>query len=424
MAITLPERQVPQHGEFDVIVVGGGFGGAAAALAAARNGAKTCLLEKSATLGGLGTAGFVVIYLPLCDGFGHQVSYGIVEELLRLPMKYSPVKPNGAWVDSKNATEEELKARRYELVYHPAPMSLGMERLLLEAGVTIYYDTLVTDIVKNVKNEITHVVVENKSGCGVFATKFVIDGTGDADICKYAEEECEVSKNNKPGSWYYSINTKNEIELRTKFSNIAKCPQNIREMRLDGTDFKQVTDHIVYSHELFLLDNELHNEKAIEETGKIKFFPGFVPSMACFLMTRRIVAPYTMTEVDNHRWHDDAVGIFPDWRKAGPVYALPYSSLYAQRTPNLITVGRCISTTGDTWDVARVIPVCAISGQAAGTAAALCVRENVQHFADINVCMLQNQLVSDGVKLERSLVENVYEDGFSIKHKTTKTNFI
>jgi hypothetical protein len=141
-------------------------------------------------------------------------------------------------------------------------------------------------------------------------------------------------------------------------------------------------------------------------------------------MTRRIVAPYTMTEADNHRWHDDAVGIFPDWRKAGPVYALPYSSLYAQRTPNLITAGRCISTTGDTWDVARVIPVCAISGQAAGTAAALCVRENVHHFADINVCMLQNQLVSDGVKLERSLVENVYEDGFSIKHKTTKTNFI
>ena len=51
MTITLPEKQVPQYGEFEVIVVGGGFGGVAAALASARNGAKTCLLEKSATLG-------------------------------------------------------------------------------------------------------------------------------------------------------------------------------------------------------------------------------------------------------------------------------------------------------------------------------------------------------------------------------------
>ena len=424
MTITLPQRKIPMHGDYDVIIAGGGFGGVAAALAAARNGAKTCLLEKSATLGGLGTAGFVVIYLPICDGYGHQVSYGIVEELLRLPMKYSPVKPNGAWNNKEQATEEELKARRYELVYHPATMSLGMERILLEAGVTIFYDTLITDIVKDASGAITHVVVENKSGCGVFATKFVIDGTGDADICKFADEECEVSKNNKPGAWYYSINTDNEIELRTRLYNPEKCPEDIKTMRLDGTDFRQVSEHIIRSHELFLLDNEFHNEKPLSETGKIKFFPGFVPSMACFLMTRRIVAPYTMTEADMHMWHDDAVGIFADWRKAGPVYALPYRALYAQRTPNLITAGRCISTTGDTWDVARVIPVCSISGEAAGTAAALCLRDNVQRFADLNAGALQAQLVKAGVKLDRSLVENVYDDASNIRHKTTKTNFI
>lgn len=409
MNITIPEKHVPIHGEFDVIVVGGGFGGVAAALAAARNGAKTCLLEKSATLGGLGTAGMVVIYLPLCDGFGHQVSYGIVEELLKLPMKYSPVKPNGAWTDPLNATEEELKARRYELVYHPAPMSLGMERVLLEAGVTIYYDTLITDIIKDATGAITHVVSETKSGCGVFATKFVVDGSGDADLCKYAEEECEVAKLNKLGAWYYSLNDENQIELRTKAIHPYNSHDHIRHICLDGTDFRQVSQHIIMSHELVLMDNKIHNSKAVEETGKEKFFPGFVPSMACFRMTRRIIAPYTMTEADMHKWHDDAVGIFSDWRKAGPVYALPYRALYAQRTPNLITAGRCISTTGDTWDVARVIPVCSVSGEAAGTAAALCVQGNVQRFADLNVGMLQNQLVKAGVKLDRALVETVYD---------------
>ena len=39
-------------------------------------------------LGGLGTAGLVTIYLPLCDGFGHQVSFGIAEELLKLSVTY------------------------------------------------------------------------------------------------------------------------------------------------------------------------------------------------------------------------------------------------------------------------------------------------------------------------------------------------
>ena len=68
----------------DVLVCGGGFGGISAALAAARLGKRVILLEKQYVLGGLGTAGLVTIYLPLCDGVGHQVSFGLAEELLRL----------------------------------------------------------------------------------------------------------------------------------------------------------------------------------------------------------------------------------------------------------------------------------------------------------------------------------------------------
>ena len=68
----------------DVLVCGGGFAGISAALAAARQGKKVILLEKQFMLGGLGTSGLVTIYLPLCDGVGKQVSFGIAEELLRL----------------------------------------------------------------------------------------------------------------------------------------------------------------------------------------------------------------------------------------------------------------------------------------------------------------------------------------------------
>ena len=70
--------------EYDVAVCGGGFAGISAALAAARMGKRTALFEKQYLLGGLGTAGLVTIYLPLCDGKGTQVSFGIAEELLKL----------------------------------------------------------------------------------------------------------------------------------------------------------------------------------------------------------------------------------------------------------------------------------------------------------------------------------------------------
>lgn len=62
--------------EYDVAVCGGGFAGISAALAAARQGSRVVLFEKQYILGGLGTAGIVTIYLPLCDGFGRPLHLG------------------------------------------------------------------------------------------------------------------------------------------------------------------------------------------------------------------------------------------------------------------------------------------------------------------------------------------------------------
>ena len=58
-----PAREVPIFHETDVVVVGGGPAGFAAAMAAARSGARTALVERAGSLGGLFTNGMVLIML-------------------------------------------------------------------------------------------------------------------------------------------------------------------------------------------------------------------------------------------------------------------------------------------------------------------------------------------------------------------------
>ena len=131
--------------EYDVAVCGGGFAGISAALAASREGKKVVLFEKQFILGGLGTAGLVTIYLPLCDGLGNQVSFGIAEELLKLSIFYGAEdKYPENWLDNKGSRTE--KDKRYEVQYNPNIFAILAEQLLIKNGVDILYGSYVVDV--------------------------------------------------------------------------------------------------------------------------------------------------------------------------------------------------------------------------------------------------------------------------------------
>ena len=78
------EEDVRVRGEYDVIVAGGGVAGVAAAVAAARLGKKVLLLEKSMKLGGLATLGLINYFVPMCNGRGKQIIFGMAQELVEL----------------------------------------------------------------------------------------------------------------------------------------------------------------------------------------------------------------------------------------------------------------------------------------------------------------------------------------------------
>ena len=58
-------------------------------------------------------------------------------------------------------------------------------------------------------------------------------------------------------------------------------------------------------------------------------------------------------------------------------YEIPYRCLVPREVENLLVAGRPISATHEGAASARVIPPCYATGQAAGTAAALCAREGI-----------------------------------------------
>ena len=116
----------------DVLVCGGGFAGISAALAASRKGCKVILVEKEYMLGGLGTAGIVTIFLPLCDGIGNQVSFGIAEELFKLSISMgAEARYPSNWLDSNEKSKRTEKDNRFEVQYNPQIFAMLVENLLI-----------------------------------------------------------------------------------------------------------------------------------------------------------------------------------------------------------------------------------------------------------------------------------------------------
>ena len=220
-----PEKELIITAECDVLVCGGGIAGIAAALAAARRGAKTMLLEREYMLGGLATLGLVTIYLPLCDGKGHQVSFGIAEELLRLSVRRGIWEENRypkAWLEG--GTDEERIAQRFEVQYNPHLFAADAEKLLLDTGVKILYGTLVADTVTE-NGHIKAVIIENKSGRSAVRVKNVIDTTGDADVCARSGADCaNFGQGNILAAWYYRFSEADGVRL--KMLGYADIPED------------------------------------------------------------------------------------------------------------------------------------------------------------------------------------------------------
>ena len=394
MEFITEKNQIPVYDECDVLVAGGGIAGISAALAAARQGARVTLLEREYMLGGLGTAGLIAIYLPICDGMGNQVSFGIAEALLKLSIEHGFARRNpDIWL--RNATKEErANGNRYMVEYNPHMFAISAEKLLLKEGVKILYGTSAAAVHMN-GEKINAVITENKSGRRAIRVKSVVDCTGDADICVLSGAGVELyHQKNVLASWYYFCD-KNGVNL--KLLGYADIPEDEKEgketellidERFLGTDAEEISRFVQLGHDKIQEDVLKQNK----DTQNIE--PVTIPSIPQLRMTRMIKGIYPASKDDDHKDINDSVGVFSNWKVKGPAYQLSFRSLYGKDVKNLIVAGRCIYSTQSMWDVTRVIPVCAVSGEAAGTAAAMS-----DDFSLLDVKSLQKKLIEKGVKI-------------------------
>lgn len=404
------ERRLAVSDSCEVLVAGGGIAGIAAALAAARGGKRVLLVEREYVLGGMATLGLVTIYLPLCDGEGHQLIFGIGEELLRLSIKHGAEacypRP---WLEG--GTLEERIQMRYLTQFNPHIFALNAEKLLLSLGVDILYGTLLAKTVVD-HGRITHVVVENKSGRSAIAVESVVDCTGDADVCFQAGAPTALHKGgNGLASWYYYQSMGQtklkmfglaDLELggnagkNEPIENQYNAEQTLHldsSFRFSGVDGKELSRAVIAAHCRMLEDIMQRREK--DES----YLPTAISTIPLVRMSRRLVGEYELDESEERKFMNDSIGMTGDWRKRGKAFELPFGTLHCNKISNLLAAGRNISTTDRMWDITRVIPTCAVTGEAAGTAAALS-----DNFTSIDMSALQSRLQNNGVKLHLSEV--------------------
>lgn len=270
--------------------------------------------------------------------------------------------------------------------------AISAEQLLLREGVKILYGAPVTNV-STEKARITHVIIEGKSGReAIKVNKSVVDATGDADVFHLAGAKTEVFKEgNKFAAWYYGYGN-NDFNLYMCGVHDVADSDGATELadikRYGGLDTEELSEMLETAH-ASLLNNCLKRREKIKDLMPVTM--GTIPQVR---MTRRLCGVYEQDINEDRVYHEDSVGVFSNWKKPGPVYELPLSTLYGNDVKNLAAAGRCISVTDDMWDVTRVIPVCAVSGEAAGAAAAM-----GDDFSAIDIKKLQNHLEKGGTKL-------------------------
>lgn len=439
--------------EADVLVIGGGPAGFGAAVASARNGAKTILVERYGTLGGMATTGLVGPFMCCFDNDAEeQLVKGVFDELcVRAEAKGGAIHPSK--VPSFNAyTSFYDRGHNNTTPYLSHVIARVMDEMVQEAGVNVFFFTQFVDCVKN-GDKIDTVILCNKAGLIAVKPKYVIDCSGDADVAVRAGVDTwfgDKENNNlaQPVSLFFEVDkidmdaymaeaNAHLDELDNNFRNLfcwivdkAKengdwdLPRNelgaymtcvpgrfkINTTRATGVDATDPEQASVAQFELRRQVEEVYNFIK-------KYVPGGqnaeivqVADQLGVRESRHIVGRYELTANDIlHRGiFEDSICSFGysidihspgdgggEFETVDKYYNIPYRSLVPIGCDNLLVAGRSICGSSVAAGSYRVMACSMAMGQAAGTACAI-NKDSDMAIGDIDVKSLQRKLLDQG----------------------------
>lgn len=399
-----PARRLPILDEADVAVLGGGPGGIGAAVAAARNGARTIIVERSGTFGGMWTSGMLGAIMPC------PFVRGIFEELIE-----SFEKKRG-WHQWGN---EYGGGGTYDI----ETAKLMLDEIVTSAGAVPYFYTQFSDVIRE-GDHLTGVIVESKEGRQVIRAKQFVDSTGDGDVAVRAGASYDQGResdgktqpmtmiflidqvdNDRISPWWHEqpgciqaweeAKASGEITIPREdvlaFQMPRKGQWTINTTRVIGKDGTRIRD---------LTDATIEARRQVAEV--MAFLKKHIPGLENAVLletashigvreTRRIHCDYTITAEDILKvpGFEDCIARGSNFidihnpcgegtERASPPkgkwYEIPYRSIRVRGLDNLLVASRCLDATHEAHAAIRVTNQVMAIGEGAGTAAALCAQ--------------------------------------------------
>jgi hypothetical protein len=285
-------------------------------------------------------------------------------------------------------------------------------RMVHEAGVDILFHTYFCDVIKE-GDDLRGVIVENKSGRQAVFARVAVDASGDGDVaaragCPFWEASAEAT-NVLQDTIMYKISGLGDAAFgncRYGDSSVVWGPGGLWG-RNDAWEISKAEVEArlrVFEH----FRKFLEQNPELAEAGA---YLAETPPLLGIRQTRFIEGEYKLTAEDalTGRRFDDVVAIsscpiihYYGYRRflEHEGYDIAYRCLVPKLVDNLLIAGRGISSEQQPYESHRAMaPIMAI-GEAAGTAAALCAKENAKP-RHLDVRGLQRRLVEQGAELRR-----------------------
>lgn len=409
--IVEPERKTPVHAAAEVVVLGGGPAGVAAAVAAARCGADTLLLERYSYLGGMATGGNV-INMANFGPPGKVVTKGI-------PLEYSDrlKKLGAAASETTPKTLAVFWRDKTQCLFHPEYLKLVCNEMLEESGARIVLNCWCVGVAMT-DGLLDAVLFESKSGRRAVRGKVFVDCTGDADLAEWTHSPYRTDQ------YFLGLIMKIGGVDGAAFHDFMRRTGKKEWFRLCDPFGIQADPKLGWAEDIVWMNTHVPGDALsiddltrteIDVRKKLimtydhykRFVPGFE---GAFIMdvspqvnvreSRRILGRHVLSreDIETAREFDDSVGRTINRWKPDEEYTIPYRCLVPRKPGNLLFAGRCISVEHDVHRVTKLIVPSAMTGQAAGTAAAISAASGAP-VEDVAIASLQKRLLEQGVAL-------------------------